>query len=332
MASTSISKSEKSYIQTSLQASPPLRADGRGLHQYRPIALETGVAPLANGSARLRLGQTTDSSGGTEILAGVKLEVQETEGTEGRIICSVSCSPSAYPHISGPAIEDIAHDYTAVLHEVLSHTSLLPPSLRILPGRKAWLLSLDLLVVSDSGNVYDALFMAAQAALWDTKVPRTRAVEYRSQGGLSGGKEGGDMDVDAASQSGFNVRAERAVADFELEDYWDEGEPLAGRDQWPVCVALNLLPPMYYLDATSAEEAATPLRLLLMYSAPAHATPRLQGMRLLGSGEVNLGLIKSLTSSAQPYAVELAGALRGKLKDEDLRRTDKARHKFGATR
>ena len=53
---------------------------------------------------------------------------------------------------------------------------------------------------------------------------------------------------------------------------------------------------MYYLDATALEEAATPLRLLLMYSAPAHAAPRLQGMRLLGSGEVNLALIKTLTS------------------------------------
>ncbi|VDB91732.1 unnamed protein product [Peniophora sp. CBMAI 1063] len=332
MASTSISKSEKSYIQTSLQASTPLRADGRGLYDYRPIALETGVAPLANGSARLRLGQTADSSGGTEILAGVKLEVEETESTEGRIICNVTCSPSAYPHVQSNAIEDIAHDYTAILHEVLSHPSLLPPSLRILPGRKAWVLSLDVLVISDAGNVYDAMFMAAQAALWDTKVPRTRAVEYRAQGGLSGGKDGGDMDVDAASQSGFNVRAERAVADFELEDYWDEGDPLAGRDQWPVCVTLNLLPPMYYLDATGPEEAATPLRLLLMYSAPAHAAPRLQGMRLLGSGEIDLSLIKSLVSSAQNHATELAGALRGKLKDEDLRRTEKARHKFSATR
>ena len=90
MASASISKSEKSYIQTSLQATTPLRADGRGLYDYRPIALETGVAPLANGSARLKLGQTANDHGGTEILAGVKLEVEESERTEGRVLCSVS--------------------------------------------------------------------------------------------------------------------------------------------------------------------------------------------------------------------------------------------------
>lgn len=127
--------------------------------------------------------------------------------------------------------------------------------MRILPGRKAWVLSLDVLVISDAGNVYDAMFMASQAALWDTKVPRTRAVEYRAQGGLSGGKEGGDMDVDAASQSGFNVRAERAVADFELEDYWDEGEPLAGRDQWPVCISLNLVCSYPLIAARYASDA-----------------------------------------------------------------------------
>ena len=131
--------------------------------------------------------------------------------------------------------------------------------MRILPGQKAWLLSLDVLVISDSGNVYDAMFMAAQAALWDTKVPRTRAAEYRSQGGVSGGKGGGDMDVDAASQSGFNVRAEKAVADFELEDYWDEGEPLSGRDQWPVCVTLNVVCRSYFHVCTNPWLTPCPL-------------------------------------------------------------------------
>ena len=29
--------------------------------------------------------------------------------------------------------------------------------------------------------------------------------------------------------------------DFELPDYWDEGEVLAGREKWPICVTLNLV-------------------------------------------------------------------------------------------
>jgi hypothetical protein len=91
--------------------------------------------------------------------------------------------------------------------------------------------------------------MAARAALWDTRVPRTRAVEYRPDvvaGAAGNKKEEGDMDVDPEPQSALDTRRSGAPAtDFELEDYWDDGVVLGGRDVWPVSVTLNLviLPP-----------------------------------------------------------------------------------------
>ena len=97
------------------------------------------------------------------------------------------------------------------------------------------------MVLSDAGNIYDALFMAARAALWDTRVPRTRAVEYHSDNDNKnqGGRE---MDVDTEPQSGLDTRRAKAPAtDFELEDYWDDGAVLGGQDAWPVCVTLNLV-------------------------------------------------------------------------------------------
>ena len=46
-------------------------------------------------------------------------------------------------------------------------------------------------------------------------------------------------------------------------------------------------PPKYFLDATPPEEAAIPLRLLLLFSfSPSGA--RLQSMRLMGDGEIQL--------------------------------------------
>jgi exosome complex component RRP42 len=84
---TLLSKAETSYIQMSLTADPPLRADGRGLHDYRPIGLNTGVAPLANGSARVRIG-------GTDVMAAVRLEVEDVVaggGADGgRVSCTVT--------------------------------------------------------------------------------------------------------------------------------------------------------------------------------------------------------------------------------------------------
>jgi exosome complex component RRP42 len=88
------------------------------------------------------------------------------------------------------------------------------------------------------------MFMAARAALWDTKVPRTRSVEYKAMKGGTMLRERGDddMDIDASIRSGFDTRQyTNKATDFELPDYWDEGEVLDGRDKWPVCVTLNLV-------------------------------------------------------------------------------------------
>jgi hypothetical protein len=112
MAFKALSKSEKAYIQTSLQSQSPLRGDGRSLHEFRSVTLQTRVVPIANGSAHLNLGRSSDDSiGGTEVLAAAKLEVEDiasastapldssgnSNGVEGgRIVCSVSWCVDPY--------------------------------------------------------------------------------------------------------------------------------------------------------------------------------------------------------------------------------------------
>lgn len=335
MATVSISKSEKSYIQTSLLSAPPLRADGRALHDYRTVLLETGIAPLANGSAKVNLGKNPeDGGGGTEVLAAAKLEVENIEsgaGVEGgRLACSVTCSSAAYPHLTSNALDDLQYDYTAVLHQTLSHPSLHPSNLGILPQKKSWLLNLDLVILSDSGNAYDAMFMAARAALWDTKVPVTKPVQYAAKPSPSTRPAADLMDTsqDGVERSGFDTRQVPSAADFELPDYWDEGEALAGRELWPVCITLNIHPPVHFLDATLPEEASIPLRLLLAFSFPPNGPSKVQSMRLLGSGELRLPQIQSLIADGEKFAHQLHVALEAKLRDEDLRRNQKARDKF----
>ena len=51
---------------------------------------------------------------------------------------------------------------------------------------------------------------------------------------------------------------------------------------------------MHFLDATTQEEAAAPVRLLLIYSFSAKSPAALHGMYLLGAGDVNLVQIESL--------------------------------------
>jgi exosome complex component RRP42 len=85
---TTLSKAEKSYIISSLTSSSPIRRDGRSPHDYRSITVLTGdnVAPLANGSAKVRVG-------GTEVVAAVRLEVEDLSGagsSKGRVLCNVT--------------------------------------------------------------------------------------------------------------------------------------------------------------------------------------------------------------------------------------------------
>ncbi|KAI5891706.1 ribosomal protein S5 domain 2-like protein [Schizophyllum commune H4-8] len=337
-----ISKAEKSFIQAGILLDPPTRLDGRALHEFREIQLETGVAPLASGSARLTIGAGKDGSGGTEVWAATKLEVVDVaDGERQGVVCSVTCSPQAYPHLTAPALDDLQADLTSLLDTTLAHPSLLPASLTIIPAKKAWLLALDCVVLAAAGSVPDALFMAARAALWDTRVPRTRAVEYRAAPGASGargknaaqGAGAGDMDVDGPAASAFDTReAVRAAADFELLDYWEEGEVLGGRERWPVGVTLNLMPPSpaYFLDASPQEELSAPMRCFAAFSFD--EGPRLQAFRLLGAGEVPLGDMDRLLGDAEKCASQIHAALNTRLEQEDIRREQEERQRFNAVR
>jgi hypothetical protein len=75
MVST-LSPSERSYILTGLShPTSPTRLDGRSLLASRPISVSYGDAPQASGSARVVLG-------GTEVLAGVRLEVADVDPSD----------------------------------------------------------------------------------------------------------------------------------------------------------------------------------------------------------------------------------------------------------
>lgn len=59
-----LSIGEKQFIEGGI--AQDIRTDGRKRLVYRPIQVQTGVIPQANGSARVRMG-------GTEVIASVKV-------------------------------------------------------------------------------------------------------------------------------------------------------------------------------------------------------------------------------------------------------------------
>ncbi|KAH7104553.1 ribosomal protein S5 domain 2-like protein [Auriculariales sp. MPI-PUGE-AT-0066] len=293
-----MSKAESSYVRQALSASNPIRADGRGLGDYRTLSVVRGIIPLANGSARVAVG-------GTEVLASSKLEVTSSE--LGNIACNVICPGSAYPSLAPGALDDLAYDYTHILNSTMSDVSLLPANLTIIPKKKNWSLMLDIVVLCDSGNIFDVLFLAARIALLDTRVPRTSPIEYKAPKGAQ---------IEAGM--GFSMRREQVAQDFEIKDYWDEGAPLQGADGWPVAVTLNLIPPVHFLDALPVEETASGHRIIMIYSFSATSEPRLHGIRLLGAGEVTTSQLETLLQDGEKYARKLKESLDAHLKVQEL--------------
>ena len=79
------------------------RLDGRNLNEIRPLEIEIDIIKKANGSARVKLGNS-------EVVAGVKVETGEPfEGLEnkGALILSAEVLPTASPYSEpGPPDEE----------------------------------------------------------------------------------------------------------------------------------------------------------------------------------------------------------------------------------
>ena len=171
-----------------------------------------------------------------------------------------SSTPAAYPNYAPGALDDLSYDLSTFLQNAYAPTLLHAPQLRILPGRGVgWKVQLDCVVLSDSGNVHDTLCAAARCALWNVRVPRTRAVgtsTFQSAAAKAQANANGMLGVMTPEQAGYGLKntlvsetggkmkgkaGGSAAAEFELEDSWDEGAPIEGRDRLPVCVTLNVV-------------------------------------------------------------------------------------------
>ncbi|CAE6415361.1 unnamed protein product [Rhizoctonia solani] len=314
----SLSKAEIEYIRSALLAttsdSGQLRGDGRGLFNYRPIGLDLGVSPATNGSARARVG-------GTEVWTGIKLEVETNEARlagangrdGGRVEFVVTCTPGSHSYLSGQAIDDLSLEYSNQCAAALTPFLIPNPQYTIVPGQKSWLVHVDSLVISDDGNLVDVLWMAIRGALWDLRIPRTNPVSFRARDSDKVAR-GGDAFGGAVKSKYQSTGGRSGAGDFELPDYWDDGEPLKNRDALPVCITYNLLPPVYFLDASASEEFSVPNRLSLVFSCPNSVGSDSSNSLLLNTWlnapmDFNANYLKAMIKDCESRATQLARAL-----------------------
>ena len=157
----------RSHIISLLEADT--RLDGRKLREYRkPITVEYGVVKTAEGSARVRIGET-------DVMVGVKLEVGEPypdTPNEGTIIVGAELLPLSNPEFEPGPPQIQAIELARVVDRGIRESKALDfKKLCITPGEKIWMVVIDICSINDAGNLFDASSLAALAALKDTKFP-----------------------------------------------------------------------------------------------------------------------------------------------------------------
>jgi len=143
------------------------RVDGRNLEEIRPIVTETGMICKAEGSARVKFGET-------DVLVGVKLDVGEPfpdTPNNGILITSAEFAPIASPEFEpGPPGEDAIELARVVDRAVREGKAIDLEKLCIKKGEKVWSVFIDIHVLNHKGNLIDCSALAAILALMNTKM------------------------------------------------------------------------------------------------------------------------------------------------------------------
>ncbi|KAF8602638.1 hypothetical protein BDV93DRAFT_443830 [Ceratobasidium sp. AG-I] len=144
------------------------RPDGRKVDSWRDVSVNVGSISTANGSALVRIGDST-------IVCGVKAEIAEPDlerPDQGFIVPNLDlpaiCSPKFRP---GPPAEEAQMLSEQIKDIFASSKAIDPTTLCIYPGKAAWVIYVDAVCVNYDGNILDATVLAVVAALQNARIP-----------------------------------------------------------------------------------------------------------------------------------------------------------------
>ncbi len=154
------------------------RLDGRGLHDIRQVEIIPNYLPKADGSALVKLGNT-------QVLVGVKLEVgtpYPDAPDQGVIIVSAEFVPMASPVFEPGPPDENAIELARVIDRSIRELGAIDlGKLVLIPGKKVWVVWIDIYVLDHDGNLVDASSIATLAALLTAKIPKAVISEEDEQ-------------------------------------------------------------------------------------------------------------------------------------------------------
>ncbi|ACL11649.1 exosome complex protein Rrp42 [Desulfurococcus amylolyticus] len=144
------------------------RIDGRGLTDYRPIEVILNPITKASGSSLVKLG-------GTQVIAGVKLELEEPfpdRPGEGVLQVHAEFVPLASPSFEPGPPDENAIEVARVIDRSLRESKAVKlDALAIEPGKIVWSVYTDIYLVDHQGNIIDTGMLASMLALATSRIP-----------------------------------------------------------------------------------------------------------------------------------------------------------------
>lgn len=158
------------------------RFDGRKLDEFRNIEIECGISKKAEGSARVKLGNT-------EVWVGVKMDVMEPypdSPNKGNLMVTAELTPMSHSKYELGPPKFNAIELGRLVDRVVRESGMIDlEKLCIKPGEKVWNVFIDVYSVNDDGNLLDASVMGALSALKCAKIPiydeASGKIDYKSE-------------------------------------------------------------------------------------------------------------------------------------------------------
>lgn len=144
------------------------RFDGRKPLDFRKIEIETGISKNAEGSAKVKMGDT-------EVIVGVKLDVMEpfTDTPDnGALIVSAELSPLASRKFESGPPQIQAIELARLVDRGIRESEFIElKKMGIKSGEKVWGVFIDIYPLNDDGSLIDASALAAVAAIKSAVFP-----------------------------------------------------------------------------------------------------------------------------------------------------------------
>jgi len=143
------------------------RLDGRGPNDFRKITLETNMLDKVAGSASVSIGNT-------KVMVGVAIETGEPFSdtpNQGVLTVNAELVPLASPTFEpGPPSEDAIELARIIDRGIRGSESIDLEKLCIAPGKKVFVIFIDIYILDYDGNLFDASALASIAALNTAKM------------------------------------------------------------------------------------------------------------------------------------------------------------------